>query len=129
MWSETDTSDESVWNRFVAFLSNRVTWTGMVFLLLKFPLGVASFIVAITSLSISVSCLLAPFYYRWNRPDFSFWVVDTLPEALLCSLIGAIFLILSLHLLNGLAWVWKGLSRMLLGQSGIVEMGNGEAAA
>jgi hypothetical protein len=132
MWPDADKGNESVWKRFVAFLGNRVTWTGMVFLLLKFPLGVASFVVAITSLSVSISLLLAPFYYRWDRPDFSFWVVDTLPEALLCSLIGALLLIMSLHLLNGLAWVWKGLSRVLLGQSrmveGVVESSSGEAA-
>ena len=121
MWPVANTGNESVWKRFVAFLGNRVTWTGMVFLLLKFPLGVASFVVAITSLSLSISLLLAPLYYRWDRPDLGFWVVDTLPEALLCSLIGALLLIVSLHLLNGLAWVWKGLSRVLLGQSRVVE--------
>ena len=116
MWTARTDSDTSAWGRFVAFLSSKVTWTGMVFLLLKFPLGIASFVLAVTSLSISVSCLLAPFFYRWDAPDFGIWRVDTLPEALLCSLIGALLLILSFHLLNGLAWIWKGLSRTLLGQ-------------
>jgi hypothetical protein len=129
MWPEPSKPMQSIWARFTAFLGNRVTWTGMVFLLLKFPLGVASFIVAITSLSLSISCLLAPFFYRWDQPEIGFWVVDTLPEAFLCSLIGALSLIVSLHLLNGLAWVWKELSRVLLGHRPAAEPGNGATSA
>lgn len=115
MWPEPTVAEDSFWPRFKAFLANKVTWTGMVFLLLKFPFGVASFVVAVTSLSISTALLLAPVYYRWEAPDLYLWTVDTLPEAVLCSLIGAFFLILSMHLLNGIAWLWGELSRLLLG--------------
>jgi hypothetical protein len=109
--------EPNLWERLKAFLTNRVTWTGMVFLAVKFPLGVASFVLAVVGLSVSLACLLAPFYYRWDPPDLYWWLVDTLPEALLCSLLGAILLILTLHLLNGVAWVWKSLAVILLGQS------------
>jgi hypothetical protein len=121
MWPAADETSEldqprSNWDRFKDFLSNKVTWTGMVFLLLKFPLGIASFVAAVTALSVSFSFLLMPFFYRWDAASIGFWDVDTLPEALLCTILGALLLVVSLHLLNGLAWVWRGLSRALLGQ-------------
>jgi hypothetical protein len=115
MWPDAVADTESAWSRFVTFLKQKVTWTGMLFLLLKFPLGVASFIVAVTTLSVSVALLLTPFHYRWDTVHFFAWRIDTLPEALLCSLIGALLLLVSLHLLNGMAWLWKNLSRVLLG--------------
>lgn len=98
-----------------AFLGNRVTWTGPIFLFLKFPLGLFSFVFAIVSLSISFSLVLAPIYYYWSPLDFLWWYVDTLPEALVCSLIGILVFILSLHALNGLAWIWRELASLMLG--------------
>ncbi len=62
-----------------------------------------------------LSLLAAPLYYTWSPPDFFFWVADTLPEALLCSLFGAVVLLISLHLANGLGWIWRQLAEFLLG--------------
>lgn len=115
MRPEAAATGDSVLDKIVAFLRNRVTWTGMAFLLLKFPLGIASFIAAITSLSLSIAMLLAPFYYRWDEPEIGLWTVDTLPEALLATIIGAILLIVSLHILNAFAWIWRELARVMLG--------------
>lgn len=103
-------------DRLAAFLGNRVTWTGPLFLFLKFPLGVLSFVFVVTGLSFSSALFLAPLYYRWEPPDFYWWYVDTLPEALLCSLIGVFAFILTLHALNGLAWVWRELASLMLGK-------------
>ena len=72
-------AQKSGWDRFKAFLGNKVTWTGMAFLLLKFPLGIASFVAAVTSLSISLSFLLMPFFYRWDSASIGYWNIDTLP--------------------------------------------------
>lgn len=104
------------WQQIKAFVSNRVTWTGPMFLFLKFPLGIVSFVFAIAALSISLSILLAPFYYYWSPLDFYFWYVDTLPEALLCSLLGILLFFVSLHALNGLAWIWRELATLMLGK-------------
>ena len=102
-----------------AFLGNRVTWTGPVFLFLKFPLGIFSFVFTVTALSVSLALMLAPLYYRWEPLDleigYTGWYVDTLPEALLCSLAGIFIYLLALHAVNGLAWVWRELATLLLG--------------
>ena len=59
---------------------------------------------------------MAPFYYYWSPLDFYFWYVDTLPEALLCSLLGILLYFVSLHALNGLAWIWRELATLMLGK-------------
>ena len=107
--------------KLAQFLGNRVTWTGLLFLFLKFPLGVFSFVFGVTGLALSSALLFAPFYYRWSPPDFYWWYVDTLPEALLCSLIGALMFVVTLHALNGLGWVWRELARLMLGQESSAE--------
>ncbi|MDX1503429.1 MAG: sensor domain-containing protein [Thermoanaerobaculia bacterium] len=104
--------------RLASWLRDRLTWTGPVFLLLKLPLGVASFVLAVFCLSLSLVFLLAPVNYPWEGLWFEMgaweWHVDTLPEALVCSAIGFLLLVLSLHLLNAVAWVWKRLALVLL---------------
>ncbi len=110
---------EGFLNQAKAFLTNKVTWTGMMFLFLKFPLGVVSFVMTVVGFAVSGTLLAAPIYFRWDPPTIgwfgTWWVVDTLPEALLCSLVGLVFLIASLHLVNALAWVWRFLAEALLG--------------
>jgi hypothetical protein len=107
-----------------AFLGNRVTWTGPMFLFLKFPLGVFSFCFGITALALNGALLSAPLIYRWEPLDFYWWYVDTLPEALLCSLIGALGFVITLHAFNGLGWIWRELATLMLGQTGPLAVEN-----
>lgn len=104
------------WARLKALLANRVTWTGMLFQLLKFPFGVAAFVFVVTAFSLSGALLAAPIYYSGSPPDFFWWVADTLPEALLCSLAGALLLVVSLHAVKGIAWAWGRLAALMLGR-------------
>lgn len=97
------------------FLTSPVTWKGPLFLLLKFPLGIFSFVVMLTSFSLGAALFLAPFYYRVSPPQLFYGSVDTLPEALACSLLGAAVLLAALHLGNALGWVWGRLAVYLLG--------------
>jgi hypothetical protein len=107
------------WQRVQAFLSNPVTWKGMGYLLLKFPLGLASFVAFVTLLSVSASLVLVP--VLWPFADMSFdldlviWQPATFGDALLCGLLGVILTLLSLNLLNGLAFVWRQAATRLLG--------------
>ena len=115
-----ENSPVSVWVK--AFAANRVTWTGPVFLFLKFPLGLFSFVFSVVMLSISAAFTLAPLYYRFSPPDLYWWYADTLPEALFCSLIGMLLFILTLHAQNGLAFLWRELATLMLGASGPKEL-------
>jgi hypothetical protein len=100
------------------FLSNRVTWTGMLYLGLKFPLGIFSFVLVTTLIAVSTSFLLVPFLYPFNLIEWDgvlLWWVDTPAEAALCFVAGLLFTYASLLLLNGLAAFWKLLSVWMLG--------------
>ena len=100
------------------FLSNRVTWTGTLFLALKFPLGLFSFFMAVILIAVSFSFLLVPFLYPLSFIEWDgilLWWVDSPAEAGLCFLAGLLFTYVSLLLLNGLAAIWKGLAVATLG--------------
>ncbi|MFY9824689.1 MAG: sensor domain-containing protein [Thermoanaerobaculia bacterium] len=113
----------SVWQRVKAFLSNPVTWKGMAYLLVKFPLGVVSFVALVTSVSVSVALMLVPVLWPFADMSLDFDVDAVIVEpatfggALFCGLVGVIFFLVSLNLLNGLALVWRQLATAMLGSS------------
>jgi hypothetical protein len=112
----------TAWQRAGDFFSNPVTWKGMGFLLLKLPLGIASFVATVVSLSVSIAFLFAPLF--WDLGVFeidAFDVhVDTLAGAWACAIFGLGLLFLSLNLLNALGRVWRGTATLLLGSERFV---------
>jgi len=109
------------WRRLGELLKNRVTWTGMLFQLLKFPFGVAAFVFLVTTSAIGGALLLAPFYYRFDPLNFDlyyvYWSADTLGKSLLCSVVGLLLLIVTLHVIKGVSWLWGELAAVMLGRS------------
>jgi Putative sensor len=115
-----DLSGMSLWQKFTSTLGNPVTWKGLVYLLAKFPLGILSFTVLVSLVALSASLIGAPFYYHWvhaqiNLGGTAVWVVSTLPEALVLCLVGIFVALISMHILNGLAWVSGRFARLMLG--------------
>jgi hypothetical protein len=108
------------------FLRNRVTWTGMLFVGLKFPLGVISFVMVIALIAVSFSFLLVPFLYPLSFIEWDglllMWV-DSPAEAGLCFLLGLLFSYVSLLLLNGMAAIWRKLAEATLGSEKFREVG------
>jgi hypothetical protein len=112
----------TAWQRAGDFFSNPVTWKGMGFLLLKLPLGIASFVATVVSLSVSIAFVLAPLF--WDTEGFQldtvFFQVDSPAAAWACALIGVGLLVLSLNLLNALGRVWQATATLLLGSERFV---------
>lgn len=105
------------WRQFKAQLSDRLTWTGMLYLLIKFPIGVASFVIVVTLVSVTAALLGAPFFYGiGDGTDFGFWEIDELWEALVLMLAGVPTLFASLHIMNGAAYVSGQVARVMLGK-------------
>jgi len=119
--SRQDLSGKTLWQQFTATLSNPVTWKGLVYLFAKFPLGLFSFVMLVTLLAVSLSLVGMPFYYPTIHFDLDLgrWApiltVDTLGEALVGSLVGIFATLISLHILNGIAWVSGKFARVMLG--------------
>ena len=105
--------------RLKRHLADRLTWTGMLYLFLKFPIGIASFVVTVVLTAVTLSFLGAPFYF-WvdDGNDLGIWQVDSLPEAILLTLIGIPMLFVSLHLMNAAAFLSGKLARVMLGRLG-----------
>ncbi|OYR44136.1 hypothetical protein DJ75_10805 [Halorubrum sp. Eb13] len=55
--------DEGIWSRARTRLTARSTWVGLCYLLLKFPVGIASFTLVVTTLTVSIGLLTAPLTY------------------------------------------------------------------
>ncbi|HEY5574673.1 MAG TPA: sensor domain-containing protein [Anaerolineales bacterium] len=114
------------WNGFIAYLANPATWTSLVYLFAKFPLGIISFVALVVAAALTGVFLTAPLTYSIVQPQVWFtwnsvWVIDTLGDALLAFLIGIPLLFISLHVLNGLAWVSGKFARVMLGTAGALE--------
>lgn len=114
------------WQRLRAHLSNPVTWISMFYLFAKFPVGVFTFSATVTLLSLSIGLILAPMFYKisdplitswWDDSVFTFWPIDSMGQAWLATLGGAVVLLSSLHLINGMAR-WSGqLAKATLGKN------------
>ena len=104
------------WTRLKAHLGNRFTWTGILYLLLKFPVGLATFIIAVTLISVTF-CLLAAPVSIWTNDSLTWgsWEFDPFPWSLISILVGIPMIFISLHLLNGLAKLSGKMTRGMLG--------------
>ncbi|MCH8185522.1 MAG: sensor domain-containing protein [Chloroflexi bacterium] len=113
----------AAWRRFKSHLTNRLTWTGMLYLFLKFPLGIGSFVMVVVLVSVTGALLGAPFYY-WvdDGIDLGTWQVDVVWEALLLTLAGIPLAFIALHLMNGAAFLQGRLARVMLGPIGQTEV-------
>jgi signal transduction histidine kinase len=107
----------SWWDKLKARLADPATWKDLVFLLLQLPLGIVSFVIAVTLLCVACGALLAPAWY-WAVPDgieLGLLNVDTLPEAIALVPLGAVLVFLGIPALGALGRVYGQLAAVLLG--------------
>jgi len=115
--SRDTTSGQSAWVQLKAHLSNPLTWKGLAYLFARFPLGIFSFVVAFTLIALTGALVFAPLTY--TNPEsqmyiFS-WQIDTLNEAVICSIVGLGVGLISMHVMNGLAFVSGRFTSLMLG--------------
>ena len=114
------------WQRFRADLTNAMTWKSLVYLQVKFPLGMFSFLVTICMLALSVSIslvtfalglIIAPFFYLGLVITRSPNGLAMLGKLLRFSLKGFGLFTVLLYVLYGLAYVSGEFARVMLGMS------------
>ena len=113
-------SGQSAGVRLKAHLSNPVTWKGLAYLFARFPLGVLSFVVAFILIALTGVLLFAPLTY--TNPEsqmyiFS-WQIDTFNEAVICSILGLCVGMISMYVMNGMAFVSGRFATLMLGAAG-----------
>lgn len=126
-----------------ALVTDRGTWTGVVYLGSKFVIGLFAFVLVLTLLSTTATFLATPLFFRTTRVgivvgepvrftlEFLFeqwgwqtglsvpvvltdWQVTTIADALVFSAIGAVIGLVSLHVCNGLARLSGWYARVML---------------
>jgi hypothetical protein len=96
--------------------TNAVTWKSLAFLLLKFPLGLASWILVIVGLSLALGLIAAPLIVGLGgEVELGFWEPTTVGEAWAVVPVGLAVFLVAIHLFNAVAWTWAQLARFMLG--------------
>ena len=109
-------AEAGFWKKLGGFFANPVTWKGLLYLMLKFPIGILSFVITVTGLASTFSLLTAPITYRLWTTNFGFWRIDTLIEALLAVPLGIIVLFITLNIFNLAAYLSGQFARIMLGR-------------
>ena len=99
------------------------TWTTVVYLFSRFPLGIAAFVSTAVAVVFPVTLLTAPLTYKlidvWGSQDSWMeifgWRIDTLQEAWMLVPVGFVSLFVSLHVLNLEAWLLGRWAKLMLG--------------
>lgn len=126
--------------RLMVYFHDPLTWKSLIYLFLEFPFGILAFSGTLVLLTVAPALLLYPFGYLFDSwlvsaahvPPHSFTVniftqarvqidgrVDfsvlwgLIPQALLGIPLG----LLSIRLINGMAYVWGQFARLMLGMS------------
>ncbi len=96
-----------------AALTDQRTWTTLLFLFLRFPIGVAS-LVAVVLFAVSIPIMAAPMLYSFVPISVDGSLISTSEDALLVSLIGCVLFLILVHVVNGLGALSRRLATALL---------------
>jgi signal transduction histidine kinase len=110
------------WRRGAVVLKASVFWKTQVYLLARALLGLPMALVELELIAQGLLLATAPIHYRWwpqdggqHGLDFGFWLIDTLPEALLVVPVGVLLVTAAANLAVPFAALWRRLSYALLG--------------
>ncbi|HKP99236.1 MAG TPA: sensor domain-containing protein, partial [Actinomycetes bacterium] len=118
--------DGSLWRRARVLASDPATWKDLAYLVVLFPLGLIWFVVTITVWSLALGLLTAPLWYwipadggvaLFQNGDRSYLVLDTLPEAILAGVVGALLTVAAAWVVRGMATAHGAVALALLGPS------------
>lgn len=71
-----DSGGGTIWEQIKAMLSDRRTWTSLIYMVLMLPFGVIYFVVAVVGGSFALACLTAPIGRQWIGRDFIHIEID-----------------------------------------------------
>jgi len=107
-------SEQGFWQNIKDLVGGAATWLDFVFLLLKFPVGIVSFVLSVTGLSIVVAFIGAPFMQQFGWFTIAGERVDSWPLALALVPVGILALFVWLHVMNAWGYVSARLAEALL---------------
>jgi Putative sensor len=102
---------ESLWGRFKAYWTDSASWRGMAYLLARFPIGVATFSVAVTVYSVALGLVAAPLLAPLDALDLGIWDPSTVAEGLALLPLGLALLLVAAWISEGMAAGSRALAR------------------
>ncbi len=114
---------KTFWKKLKKRVVDSNTWKGFGYLMVKFPLGIFSFVVLVTLISVTLSLISTPFVYyltdigvlSMELCSGSTWcLLYNYPMAILASIVGIFMIFVSLAIFNGLAHVSGLLAKVML---------------
>lgn len=114
-------NNDSAKSILVAQLKSGQFWKELLYLILKMPLGVISFTIAVVFVTVSLAFVLTPFIYTYV-PDAQIMLwngfeIDSMQRALVTSAVGVILSAISILIVNGFAKVMGSISVWVLGKA------------
>ena len=111
----------SIADRVKALFRESHTWTSLLWLMLRFPLGIIDFVLLVTLMSIGLSGIASPFIILFSPFPINLWddgiVIDSVLGTVPLVVIGVVTLLVTAHVVNGLAWIHSRGAEALLGPS------------
>jgi hypothetical protein len=99
---------EGWFGRLKAYWTDGTTWRGIGYLLARFPVGLATFVVAVTAYSVALWALAAPLLAPLGAMDYGFWKPDSV-------LVGLAFVPFGVVALFTAGWISEGMAAMSRG--------------
>jgi signal transduction histidine kinase len=112
-----DRRDLPLIERIKRWLRDPVTWKSLVFVALKFPLGIVAFGAVVAGGWFALVLLFSPLIVLGTTVTIFGWIVTSPAQALPLFVLGIPAVLLVLHLSNGLGWLWALFARVMLGPS------------
>jgi hypothetical protein len=108
---------KALWPWLKDIVKNPTTWKGGLFLFLKFPIGLTSWIVSVITFATSLAFICAPFDTYDGEIDLGFGILQDPTSGWLIAACGVLMLFATLHLHNAMGALWKFMARHLLNGS------------
>jgi hypothetical protein len=97
--------------RAKAYWTDSASWRGIVYLLGRFPVGLASFIVAVVAYSTALYLIAAPVIAPLEAIELGFWRPDSVLDGLALLPVGLIALLASAWISEGIAALSRAFAR------------------
>jgi hypothetical protein len=120
-----------LWTRIKDLLSKPVVWKTIPYLSLKFPLGIFTFVILATLISLTLAFLTMPLNFHFMHSSqagiflnssIPIWTIDSFGDALLLAIFGLMMWPITMHISNRLAWVHAKFARIMLNNGSIGQL-------
>ena len=109
-------SNQTVFEKARDLMTSRESWAGIGYLLVKFPLGLVSFVLTLALIPVSLGLVVSPIVAMIPPLNMNIgsWEIDTPFEAAPFAVAGVLLSLFSLNIINGMAWLHASWAKLCL---------------